>query len=114
MADAYILEAVRTPIGKRGGGLSSMRPDDLAGLTLRGLVARTGIEDAEVEDVIMGCVTQIDEQGYNIGRMASLAAGFPVSVAGTTVNRMCASSLQSTNFAAQAVMSGAMDRVIGA
>jgi acetyl-CoA acetyltransferase family protein len=114
MTDAYILEAVRTPIGKRGGALSSIRPDELAGATLRGLVDRASIEDSEVEDVIMGCVTQIDEQGYNIGRMASLAAGFPVSVAGTTVNRMCASSLQSTNFAAQAVMSGAMDLVIGA
>jgi acetyl-CoA acyltransferase len=114
MTDAYILEAVRTAIGKRGGALSSIRPDDLAGATLRGLVDRAGVEDAEIEDVIMGCVTQIDEQGFNIGRMAALAAGFPVSVPGTTVNRMCASSLQSTNFAAQAVMSGAMDMVIGA
>ena len=114
MTDAFILEAVRTPIGKRNGGLSGIRPDNLAALCLKGLVDRTEIDPAHVEDVVMGCVTQVDEQGYNIGRMAPLIAGFPVSVTGTTVNRMCASSLQATNFAAQAVMSGMMDLAIGA
>ena len=97
MTDAYILEAVRSPIGKRNGSLSEMRPDDLAGDVLKALVQRAQVDPAEVEDVIMGCVTQVEEQGYNIGRMAALVAGFPVSVPGTSVNRMCASSLQSTN-----------------
>ncbi len=114
MTDAYILEAVRSPIGKRNGSLSEMRPDDLAGDVLKALVQRAQVDPGEVEDVIMGCVTQVEEQGYNIGRMAALVAGFPVSVPGTSVNRMCASSLQSTNFAAQAVGSGAQDLVIGA
>lgn len=114
MADAFILDAVRTPIGRRGGFLSRIRPDDLAAKNLRALIRRTGIDPHEVEDVIMGCVTQIGEQGFNIGRQAALAAGFPVTVCGTTVNRMCASSLQAINFAAQAVMSGTHDLVIGA
>jgi len=114
MADAYILEAVRSAIGKRNGALGKTRPDDLAATTLRSLVDKTGVDSGEVEDVIMGCVTQIGEQGMNIGRLAALSAGFPVSVAGTSVNRMCASSLQSVNFAAQAVMAGQMDLTIGA
>jgi acetyl-CoA acetyltransferase family protein len=114
MPEAYILEAVRTPIGKRGGVLAAIRPDDLAAQCLNGLIDRTGIDPAEVEDVIMGCVTQVGEQGLNIGRMSVLAAGWPVSVPGTTVNRMCASSLQAVNFAAQAVMAGTMDLTIGA
>jgi acetyl-CoA acyltransferase len=114
MADAFILDAVRTPIGKRGGLLSRIRPDDLAAKNLRALIRRTGIDPAEVEDVVMGCVTQIGEQGFNIGRLAALAAGFPVSVCGTTVNRMCASSLQAVHFAAQSIMSGVHDLVIGA
>ena len=114
MTDAYILEAVRSPIGKRNGSLSDMRPDDLAGDVLKQLMERAQVDPGEVEDVVMGCVTQVEEQGYNIGRMAALVAGFPVSVPGTSVNRMCASSLQSTNFAAQAVGSGAMDLCIGA
>ena len=114
MADAYILDAVRTAIGKRGGALGKTRPDELAALTLRGLVDHAGVEPAEVEDVVMGCVTQVGEQGLNIGRMAPLEAGFPVSVTGTSVNRMCASSLQAVNFAAQAVMAGQMDLTVGA
>lgn len=114
MADAYILEAVRSAVGKRNGALSDTRPDDLAGMVLRGLVDRAGVDAAHVEDVVMGCVTQIGEQGFNIGRTAALIAGFPVSVTGTTVNRMCGSSLQAVNFAAQAVMAGQMDLVIGA
>ncbi len=114
MAEAYILEAVRTPIGKRGGALASIRPDDLAAKCLNGLIDRAGIDPAEIDDVVMGCVTQVGEQGLNIGRMSVLAAGWPISVPGTTVNRMCASSLQAVNFAAQAVMAGTMDLTVGA
>ncbi len=114
MAEAYILGAVRTPIGRRGGSLSTTRPDTLAADCLKGLMARTGVAPGQVEDVVMGCVTQIGEQGANIGRMATLVAGFPVTTTGTTVNRMCASSLQAVNYAAQGVMSGMQDLVIGA
>ncbi len=114
MADAFILDAVRTAIGKRNGTLSTTRPDDLAAACLKGLVERQGVNAGEVEDVIMGCVTQVGEQGMNIGRTAALIAGFPVTTTGTSVNRMCASSLQSVNFAAQGVMSGMQDLVIGA
>ncbi len=114
MADAYILEAVRTPIGKRNGGLSTVRADDLAAHALRGLVARAGIDAGHVDDVVMGCVTQIGEQGFNIARNAALAAGFPVTVCGTSVNRQCGSSLQALNFAAMGVMSGQQDLVIAA
>lgn len=114
MQEAYILDAGRSAIGRRKGLLSTVRPDDLAGNTLKAFVDRAGIDPAEVEDVIMGCVTQIGEQGFNIGRMATLIAGFPVTTTGTTVNRMCASSLQAINFGAQGVMSGMHDLVIGA
>ncbi len=114
MGDAYILGAVRTPIGKHKGALAQLRPDDLAAQCLQGLQTRVGFDPAEIEDVVMGCVTQTGEQGLNIGRLAPLTAGWPVSVPGTSVNRMCASSLQATNFAAQAVMAGAMDLTIGA
>lgn len=114
MTDAYILGAKRTAIGRRGGALSATRPDDMAGMLLKGLVDEIDLDPAEVEDVIMGCVTQLDEQGINIGRVAALIAGFPVTACGTTVNRMCGSSLQATNFAAQGVMSGMHDLTIGA
>ena len=114
MANAYIVDAARTAIGRRRGALSEMRPDDLAGAFLKGLVERTGADPALYEDVVMGCVTQIGEQGMNIGRTAALIAGLPVTVTGTTVNRMCGSSLQAVNFAAQGVMSGMQDLVIGA
>ncbi len=114
MFDAYIYDAARTAIGKRRGTLARIRPDDLAAKCLSAIVERNGFYKGEVEDVIMGCVTQIGEQGYNIGRLAPLIAGFPVTTTGTTVNRMCASSLQAINFAAQGVMSGMHDLVIGA
>lgn len=114
MQDAYILDAGRSAIGRRKGMLSKTRPDDLAGYTLKGLVERNHLDPVHVEDVIMGCVTQIGEQGFNIGRLATLTAGFPVTTTGTTVNRMCASSLQAVNFGAQGVMSGMHDLVIGA
>lgn len=112
--EAFICEAVRSPIGKRNGALSGTRAEDLAGDVLQGLVHRAGVSGADIEDVIMGCVTQIGEQGWNIGRMAVLAADWPVSVCGTTVNRQCGSSIQTTNFAAQAIMSGQQDVVVSA
>src|SRR5437773_5462429 len=112
MRDAVIVEAVRTPIGKRGGALKDWRPDDLAAFTLRALVDRAGVEAKLVEDVVLGCVTQVDEQGVNIGRLAPLIAGFPESVPGTSVNRMCASGLQAFNFASMEVMTGQADVVI--
>lgn len=112
MADAVIVDAVRTPIGKRGGSLKDWRPDDLAAFVLRALVDRTSVEPKLIEDVVLGCVTQIDEQGVNIGRLAPLIAGFPDSVPGTSVNRMCASGLQAFNFASMEVMTGQADLVI--
>ncbi len=114
MNDAVIVEAVRTPIGRRGGKLSPVRPDDLMALTLKEVVRRAGITPDKVDDVIVGCVTQTGEQGMNIGRASVLIAGFPVEVPGTTVNRFCGSGQQAVNFAAQAVASGAQDIVIGA
>ncbi|PSR37460.1 MAG: steroid 3-ketoacyl-CoA thiolase [Sulfobacillus thermosulfidooxidans] len=114
MADAYIVDGVRTPFGKRNGVLKDVRPDDLAALTLQQLMERTQVDPHAVEDVRLGCVTQIGEQGYNIGRLAPLIAGFPVEVPGTTVNRMCASSLETINQAAQAIMSGMHDVVVAA
>lgn len=114
MSEAYIIEAARTATGRRKGTLSSTRPDDLASDLLRALVERAGVDPAEVEDVVMGCVTQVGEQGLNIGRIAALQAGFPITVTGVSVNRMCGSSQQAVNFAAMGVMSGAQDMVIGA
>jgi acetyl-CoA acyltransferase len=114
MTDAVIVEAVRTPIGRRNGKLSPVRPDDLLALTLTEVVKRSGVDPAQLDDVIVGCVTQTGEQGLNIGRAAVLIAGFPVEVPGTTVNRFCGSGQQAVNFAAQGVMSGAQDIVIGA
>src|SRR5438046_4320091 len=112
MRDAVIVEAVRTPIGKRGGALKDWRPDDLAAFTLRALVDRAGVEPKLVEDVVLGCVTQVDEQGANIGRLAPLLAGIPESVPGTSVNRMCASGLQAFNFASMEIMTDQADVVI--
>jgi acetyl-CoA acetyltransferase family protein len=114
MTQAWIVDAIRTPIGKKGGALSRIRPDELAAVPLRALVERTGVAPSAVEDVVMGCVTQVGEQGLNIGRLAALIAGFPKEVPGTSVNRQCGSSQQAVHFAAQAVMAGAMDLVIGA
>jgi acetyl-CoA acetyltransferase family protein len=112
MPEAVIVEAVRTPVGKRGGSLKDWRPDELAAFALRALVERTGIEPKIVEDVVLGCVSQIGEQGGNIGRIAPLIAGFPDTVPGTSVNRMCASGLQAFNFACMEVMTGQNDVVI--
>src|SRR3989441_9365902 len=114
MNDAVIVEAVRTAIGRRNGRLSPVRPDDLLALTLAEVVKRAGVDPAQVDDVVVGCVTQTGEQGMNIARAAALIAGFPIEVPGTTVNRFCGSGQQAVNFAAQGVMSGAQDIVIGA
>src|SRR5436309_8898334 len=114
MPTAVIVDAVRTALGKRNGKLKGWHPVDLAAETLRAVVERTGVDPALVEDVIMGCVMQTGEQGLNIGRNAALAAGFPESVVGTSVDRQCGSSQQSAHFAAQGVIAGAYDVVIAA
>lgn len=112
--DAVILDAVRTPMGKKRGMLSRTRPDEMAAHVLSGIVERNGIDPGTVEDVKMGCVTQIGEQGYNIGRLAALIAGFPVEVCGVSSNRMCGSSLETLNQAAHEVMAGMGDLFIAA
>src|SRR6186713_158980 len=114
MQHAVIVDAVRTPLGKRNGSLQDWHPVDLAAHTLRALVARTDLDPALVEDVIMGCVMQTGEQGVNVGRNAALAAGFPESVVGTSIDRQCGSSQQAAHFAAQGVIAGAYDVVIAA
>src|SRR6059058_6221289 len=114
MATAVIVDVVRTALGKRNGKLKDWHPVDLAAETLRALVERNDLDPALVEDVIMGCVMQTGEQGINIGRNAALAAGFPESVVGTSIDRQCGSSQQSAHFAAQGVMAGAYDVVIAA
>lgn len=110
--EVVIVEAARTPMGKRGGMLSGVRPDDLAGFVLQELVRRAGIESDVIEDVIFGCVSQIGEQSGDIARIAALIAGFPIEVPGTTIDRQCGSSQQAVHFAAQAILSGDMDVVI--
>lgn len=112
MRDAVIVEAVRTPIGKRDGGLSAVHPVDLSAHVLRGLAARAGIEPGVVDDVIWGCVGQVGEQALDIARNAVLGAGWPESVPGTSVDRQCGSSQQSVHFAAASVISGHCDVVI--
>src|SRR5439155_783494 len=113
-SDALIIDAVRSPIGKRDGTLASIRSDELAGQVLNALVQRQDVEPAQVEDVQFGCVTQIGEQGWNIGRMVPLVAGWPESVCGTTVDRQCGSSMQANFNAATAIWSGQLDLVVSA
>ena len=113
-SDALIVDAVRSPIGKRNGALSSIRGDELAGQVLNALVRRNDVDPAHVEDVQFGCVTQIGEQGWNVGRMVPLVAGWPESVCGTTVDRQCGSSMQANFNAATAVWSGQLDLVVSA
>jgi acetyl-CoA acyltransferase len=114
MATAVIVDAVRTPLGRRNGQLAEWHPVDLAAHVLQALVERNGLDPAVVDDVIVGCVMQIGDQSGNVGRAATLAAGFPESVPGTTVDRDCGSSQQAAHFAAQGVMAGAYDVVIAA
>jgi acetyl-CoA C-acetyltransferase len=112
MAEAYLVDAVRTPVGKRGGKLASAHSADLGAVTLSALMTRTGIDPGAVEDVIYGCVDQIGPQAGDIARTAWLAAGLPEHVPGTTVDRQCGSSQQALHFAAQAVLSGTADVVV--
>ncbi|HEY3008039.1 MAG TPA: acetyl-CoA C-acyltransferase [Micromonosporaceae bacterium] len=112
MRDAVIVGAVRTPVGRRKGGLAEMHPVDLSAHVLRALVERTGIDPELVDDVIWGCVSQVGEQSWNVGRNAVLAAGWPESVPGTTLDRQCGSSQQALHFAAAAVISGQADLVV--
>jgi acetyl-CoA C-acetyltransferase len=114
VAEAYIVGAVRTPVGRRNGGLAGLNPVDLGAHALRALVERTGIDAGAVEDVIMGCVSQIGPQSLDIARQAWLSAGLPEHVPGVTVDRQCGSSQQALHFAAQAVLSGTQDLVIAA
>jgi acetyl-CoA acyltransferase len=114
MPTAVIVDAVRTPQGRRNGALKDVHPVDLAALTLDALVQRNDLDPDVVEDVIMGCVMQVGDQAVNVGRNAALAAGFPESVVGTTIDRQCGSSQQAAHFAAQGVIAGAYDVVIAA
>lgn len=112
MTEIVIIDAVRSPIGKRNGGLSSMHPAELLSAVLRGLVERTGIDPVEVGQIVTGCVSQVGEQSFNIGRTAWLSAGYPLEVPATTVDTQCGSSQQATNLAAALVGSGVVDVAI--
>ena len=112
MREAVIVEAVRTPVGKRNGVYSKVRPDELLSNVLKEVVNRAGISSELIEDVIIGCVSQVEEQALNIARSAALMADFPIRVPGTTIDRQCGSSQQAVHFAAQAILSGDMDIVI--
>ncbi len=114
MAEAFIVGAVRTPVGRRNGGLAGVHPVDLAAHVLTELVARTGADPGAVDDVIMGCVSQIGPQSIDVARNAWLSAGLPEHVPGVTIDRQCGSSQQAVHFAAQAVLSGTQDLVIAA
>jgi acetyl-CoA acetyltransferase family protein len=112
MQNAVIVGAVRSAVGRKNGKLSGVRPDDLLADTLQALVQRSRIDPTEVEDVVIGCVSKVGEQGFNIARNAALIAGFPLDVCGTTLDRMCGSGQQAANFAAMGVMSGQYECVI--
>src|SRR2546423_6613204 len=109
MTDAVIVEAVRSPLGRRGGGLATMHPADLLGSVQREVIERAGIDPADVGQIVGGCVTQVGEQSFNIARTAWLAAGLPLTVPATTVDSQCGSSQQATNLAAGLIASGAGD-----
>lgn len=112
MREVVIVEGIRTPVGRRKGALSNIRPDDLAAKVLKEVVERAGISPELVEDVIMGCVSQVEEQAVNIARTSALMADFPIDVPGTTIDRQCGSGQQAIHFASQAILSGDMDIVI--
>ncbi|WP_406015255.1 acetyl-CoA C-acetyltransferase [Streptomyces sp. NBC_00984] len=112
MAEAYVVEAVRTPVGRRGGGLGAVHPADLGAHVIKALVERTGIDPAAVEDVVFGCVDTVGPQAGDIARTCWLAAGLPEEVPGVTVDRQCGSSQQAVHFAAQGVLSGTQDLVV--
>jgi len=110
--DAYLIDAIRTPVGRRGGALAGMHPADLAGHVIAALVERTGVDPALVDDVILGCVDTLGPQSGDIARTAWLVAGLPEHVPGVTVDRQCGSSQQALHFAAQAVASGTAELVV--
>lgn len=110
--EAWIVSAVRTPVGRYGGALARVRPDDLAATAIKAAVERSGVDPAELEDVILGCANQAGEDNRNVARMAALLAGLPVEIAGQTVNRLCGSGLQAINTAAHAVMAGDGDAFV--
>ena len=112
MREAWIIDGVRTPIGRHGGGLASVRPDDLAALAIEALMRRTGMDPATVDDVVFGCTNQAGEDNRNVARMALLRAGFPVTVPGQTVNRLCGSGLQAVNSAFHAIATGEGDAFV--
>src|SRR5437588_5682105 len=110
--EAYIIEALRTPVGRYGGALKAVRPDDLAAHVIAALVRKTGVDVARIEDVVLGCANQAGEDNRNVARMAGLLAGLPVEVAGATVNRLCGSGLEAAGHAARAVKLGEADMMI--
>src|SRR5438105_3267824 len=112
MPEVVIVDAVRSGIGKRGGALKDTRPDELLAQVLARLVQKSRIDPTLIEDVVIGCVTQIGEQGWNVARLCALMAGLPAEVPATTINRMCGSGQQSVHFAAQAIAAGDMDVAI--
>ena len=109
MHDAVIIDAVRTPVGRQGGALAGVRPDDLAAVAVKAIVERTGIDPAAIEEVYLGCANQAGEDNRDVARMAVLLAGLPQSVAGVTFNRLCASGLNAINQAARAIKAGEGD-----
>ena len=113
MSDVVIIDGVRSPIGKYGGSLSSVRPDDLLAHVLKALMERTGVDPALIDDVYAGCGNQAGEDNRDVARMAALLAGFPVEVPGVTLNRNCASALEAVNQAAKSVLAGEGDVFIG-
>ena len=113
LRDAWVVEAVRTPIGRYAGALSAVRPDDLAAAAIRAVVERSGIDPSLIEDVILGCANQAGEDNRDVARMALLLAGLPVEVGGLTVNRLCGSGLQAVNSAAHAIAVGDGEVFIG-
>jgi acetyl-CoA acetyltransferase len=112
MRTAYVVDAVRTPIGRYGGALASVRADDLAALAIAGLCVRVRVPVERIDDVILGCANQAGEDNRNVARMAALLAGLPVSVPGATVNRLCASGLQAVSDAARQIMTGDAELVV--
>src|SRR4051812_28453962 len=112
MPEAYIVDAIRTPTGKKKGSLAGWHPADLAAIPITAIIDRTGVDPNAIDDVIWGCVDAIGPQAGNIGRSAWLAAGYPEAIPGVTIDRQCGSSQQAVHFAAQGVMSGTQDLVI--
>jgi len=110
--EAFVVEAVRTPVGKHGGSLAGVRPDDLAAVPIKAVVEGSGVDPSSVDDVILGCANQAGEDNRNVARMALLLAGLPVEVPGQTLNRLCGSGLQAAASAAQAIKAGEGDTFI--